>query len=71
MTSMECPHDLDAKYLYPSDADVLAIDESDGSIRITLALPCPDCGAGLSVDARVEDVEEGDFELPLDEERYD
>ena len=68
---MSCEHDLDAEYLYPSDADVLDIYADEGGIRVTLAIACPECGEPLSLDAPVERVEEGDFELPLDDELYD
>jgi hypothetical protein len=38
---------------------------------LSLAAPCPNCGTGLALEARVESVEDGDFELPLDDELYD
>jgi hypothetical protein len=63
--------DLDAEYLYPSDADVLDISSSDGGIRLRLAVPDPETGEGLVLEATVDSVEEGDFELPLDDDRYD
>lgn len=68
---MSCTHELDAEYLYPGDTDILEIAEEDGGISVTLALPCPECGDALSVTASVDSVEEGDFELPLDDELYD
>lgn len=68
---MSCDHDVEAEFLYPSDADVLDIAEAGGDIRVTFAVPCPDCGTGLSLEATVGRVTEGDFELPLDDERYD
>ena len=68
---MSCDHDLDAEYLYPSDADVLDIYDGEGGLRVTLAIACPECGEALSLDASVETVEEGDFELPLDDDLYD
>ena len=69
---MSHEHDLDPEYLYPSDADVLDIyGGEDGDLRVTLAIPCPECGEALSLDAGVDSVEEGDFELPLDDELYD
>lgn len=64
-------YDLDAEYLYPSDADVLDISPSDDGIRIRLAVPDPETGKGLVLEAVVESIEEGDFELPLDDDRYD
>lgn len=64
--------DLDAEYLYPSDADVLDISNTeDGGLRIKLAVPDPETGDGLVLEATVDSVEEGDFELPLDDEYYD
>jgi hypothetical protein len=63
--------DLDAEYLYPSDADVLDISPSDDGIRIRLAVPDPETGDGLVLEALVDEIEEGDFELPLDDDRYD
>lgn len=63
--------DLDAEFLYPSDADVLDISSSADGIQIRLAVPDPETGAGLVLEATVDSIEEGDFELPLDEERYD
>ena len=38
---------------------------------MALAIPCPECGTGLELDASVETVAEGEFELPLDDDRYD
>lgn len=64
-------YDLDAEYLYPSDADVLDISGSGDEIRIRLAVPDPETGEGLVLEAVVESVEKGDFELPLDDDRYD
>jgi hypothetical protein len=69
---MSCTHDLDAEYLYPGDTDVLELYEGDDrNIRVKLALPCPECGEALELDTSVESIEEGDFELPLDDELYD
>jgi hypothetical protein len=67
----DCGHDLDANYRYPSDVDVLGTaNDGDGTV-FTPALPCPECGAALEVEARSETVVEGDFELPLDDSLYD
>ncbi len=63
--------DLDAEYLYPSDADVLDISADGDEIRITFAVPDPETGEGLVVEAVAVSVEEGDFEFPLDDEYYD
>lgn len=70
---MECPHDIDAEYLYPSDVDVLEVTDSDGAVLIRFALPCPDCGRALELEAEVESVEESDLDLPLPdaEDPYD
>lgn len=68
---MSCDHDLDAEYLHPGDADILEFHEADGDVHVKLALPCPDCSEALELDAKVESVEEGDFELPLSDELYD
>ncbi len=67
----EPEYDLDAEYLYPSDADVLDISSSEDGIRIRLAVPDPETGDGLVLETVVESVEKGDFELPLDDDRYD
>lgn len=70
---MNCEHDLDAEYLYPSDAQILDIDEEAGSLRFIIAVPCPDCDQTLKLTAPVEKVEETTLELPLDdpEDPYD
>lgn len=68
---MPCDHELDAEYIYPSDVDVLAVDDDAGELRVNFALPCPNCGQALSLEATVDSVEEGDFDLPLDDEMYD
>ena len=66
-------HELDAEYLYPSDAQILEIYEEGGALRIRIAIPCPDCDETLALDAAVENVEEVDMEVPLGgpEEPYD
>ena len=68
---MACTHDIDAEFVYPSDSDVLDVYEEAGELRMALAVPCPECETGLELDASVETVAEGDFELPLDDDRYD
>lgn len=68
---MSCSHDLDAEFLYPGDADIVDIYDDDGDIGVTFALSCPDCGEALSLDASVDSIEEGDFELPFDDDLYD
>lgn len=67
----EHEHELEAEYLYPSDVDVLGVDERNGELVVEFALPCPECGDALEVDARVTNVEESDLDLPLDDEYYD
>lgn len=62
---------LDADYLYPSDADVLDISSDGDGIRVRFVVPDPETGDGLTLEATVESAEEGDFELPLDDEYYD
>ena len=57
--------------MYPSDADVLDISEDEGGTRVRLAVPDPETGEALVLEAVVESVEEGDFEFPLDDDRYD
>lgn len=69
--SDECAHDLDAEFVYPSDVDVLGTGNDGGDVVFTLALPCPECGAALEIEARSESIREGDFELPLDDSLYD
>lgn len=67
---MSCDHDLDAEYLYPGDIDVLDVYEDDG-VRVKFAVPCPDCAAALEIETSIDSVEEGEFDLPLDDDRYD
>ncbi|MGM0717795.1 MAG: hypothetical protein ACQET5_11625 [Halobacteriota archaeon] len=63
---------LDAEYLYPSDADILEISNDDGGrIRVRFAVPDPETGEGLVLDAVIERIEKGEFERPLDDERYE
>lgn len=68
---MSCEHDIDAEYLHRSDADVMDIYEENETVRVSFALQCPDCGETLVLDAGVERVEEGEFDLPLDDDPYD
>lgn len=69
--SDECPQDLDAEFIYPSDVDVLEMANDGENVVFTLALSCPECGTPLEIEARSEAVAEGDFELPLDDSLYD
>lgn len=68
---MSCDHELSGEYLYPSDADVLALEAGDAGLVIRFALPCPECGQALELEAGVSEVTESDLELPLDDEWYD
>lgn len=68
---MPCEHDIDAEYLHPRDATVMDIYEEADGVRVSFALECPDCGTSLVVDAGVENVSEGEFDLPLDDDPYD
>ncbi|WP_411714641.1 hypothetical protein [Natronomonas sp.] len=68
---MSCDHELDAEFLHPSDADVLEIADHDGGLQVKFALACPECGHSLVLESAVESVEEGEFDLPLDDELYD
>ncbi|WP_254271076.1 hypothetical protein [Haloarcula marina] len=65
-------HDVSAEYLYPSDADVLAIhDDDDGRLVVEVATVCPECSTTLALAAPVESVREVDVDLPLDDDYYD
>ena len=70
---MSCSHDLDAEFLYPSDAAILELYEEDDDLWIRFAVPCPDCDQSLELTARVESKEEAALSLPLDdaEDVYD
>jgi hypothetical protein len=70
---MTCDHDLEAEYLYPVDADVLDLVDGPNGLAIRFALPCPDCGQALELEADVRGMKESDIDLPLDdaEEQYD
>ncbi|MFC6733453.1 MULTISPECIES: hypothetical protein [unclassified Haladaptatus] len=66
---MSCSHPLDAEFLYPSDAEVLAIEQRDDSdaLVVTLALPCPECGHDLRVETQVSSVEETVMEARMED----
>lgn len=66
-------HELEAEYLSPSDTEVLEIEPGEGGLRLRVAVPCPECGQTLALDAQVSSVSEIDLELPLEdaEESYD
>lgn len=64
---MACSHHLDAEYLYPSDAEVVGIQERGDSLEITVLLPCPDCDETLRVETGLRRVVESDRDLPLDD----
>lgn len=66
-------HELEANYLYPSDAEVLSIHSDDDSLVLQLAVPCPECGETLELFGTVSKITESELELPLEdvEETYD
>jgi hypothetical protein len=64
-------HDLEAEYLYPCDVDVLDVVERDGELVVEFALPHPECGEAVELEAQVTEVTESDLDLPLDDEYYD
>jgi hypothetical protein len=70
---MSCDHELDAEFLYPSDAAVLDLYEANDDVLVQFAVPCPECDQSLELTARVESVEEAALSLPLDdaEDVYD
>jgi hypothetical protein len=70
-TPETCDHDLDAEFLYPSDVDVLDLSNHGDDVVVALALPCPECDQALRVETTVSAVAEGEFDLPLDDTRYD
>ncbi len=66
-------HELEAEYLSTTDAAVLEIDSDDGGLQFRIAVPCPECGQTLALDAPVTSISEIDLELPLEdaEDSYD
>jgi hypothetical protein len=66
-------HELEAEYLSPSDTEVLEIEPSGGGLEVRVAVPCPECGQTLALDAAVSVISEIDLELPLEdaEDSYD
>jgi len=50
---------------------VLALTDDGEDLHVALAIPCPECDAPLRVETAVTSVREGEFELPLDDDRYD
>ena len=50
---------------------MLATANDGEDVAFTPALPCPECGAALEVEAGSESVVKEDFELPLDDSLYD
>jgi hypothetical protein len=67
----ECDHPLDPEFVHPGDVDVLGIADDHDGVYFELALPCPECSTALEIHAPVGEVIEGEFELPLDDARYD
>lgn len=67
---MSCDHNLDAEYLYPSDAVVLELydDPEVDTLGIRFALPCPDCDATLELTATVDHIGETELQPPIEEE---
>ncbi|MFC6835056.1 hypothetical protein [Halomarina ordinaria] len=72
-TITRCGHELDAEYLYPADAVVLELYEMSGTLRVRLAVPCPECDEAVELDTRVERTATASVEVPLDdsEDQYD
>jgi hypothetical protein len=65
-------HSLDAEYLYPADARVTDLYASDGDLRISAVVPCPECDEVVEIDASVETVAESDIEVLEDvDDLYD
>ena len=67
----DCTHPLDPEFVHPGDVDVIGVADDGDGVYFKLALPCPECSAPLEVHAGVDEVQEGEFELPLDDARYD
>lgn len=66
-------HDLEAEYLSPADTAVLEVEPDEDGLQLRVAVPCPECGQTLALDASVSSVSEIDLELPLEdaEDSYD
>lgn len=66
-------HELEAEYLSPSDAALLEIEPEREGLSLRVAVPCPECGQALALDAEVTSISEVDLELPLEdaEDSYD
>lgn len=66
-------HELEAEYLSPSDTEVLEITPGESELDLRVAVPCPECGQTLALDAPVASITEIDLELPLEdaEDSYD
>lgn len=45
--------------------------ERDGELVVEFALPHPECGEAVELEAQVTEVTESDLDLPLDGEYYD
>lgn len=66
-------HELEAEYLSPTDAEILEIEAGEQGLQLHVAVPCPECGQTLALDAPVSAISEIDLELPLEdaEDSYD
>lgn len=66
-------HELEAEYLSRSDTEILEIELGEQGLQLRVAVPCPECGQTLALDAPVSSISEIDLELPLEdaEDSYD
>lgn len=66
-------HELEAEYLSLSDTEVLEIEPGEQGLQLRVAVPCPECGQTLALDAPVSSISEIDLELSLEdaEDSYD
>lgn len=69
----EHEHDLDAAYIYPSDAEVTAVENGPDGLVLTALVPCPECEEAVEVTATVTEAADTDIEYPLEdvEDYYD
>lgn len=64
-------HELSSEFLSPSDAEVLDIYESGNTLKVDVAVHCPQCSETLALTASVDSVTAAETTLPLDEEYYE